>query len=144
MTCTEEIAQLSVTELRDGWARIYGTPPPPRAGRDLLALGLAWRAQAKTSGGLNRTDREALAELVAAQRSNKPLTSSTKRPKLTPGTTLLREWKGKHYEVKVLEEGFLYENKVWKSLSQIAREITGTRWNGPAFFGLRSATGDKP
>jgi len=60
------------------------------------------------------------------------------RDDLQPGTVLMREWNERHYEVLVTEEGFLFRDKTWKSLSQIAREITGARWNGPAFFGLRS------
>ena len=60
------------------------------------------------------------------------------RDNLQSGTVLMREWNGRHYEVHLTKDGFLFNDKAWKSLSQIAREITGARWNGPAFFGLRS------
>ena len=105
-----------------------------------MMLALGWRAQAKVDGGFNRQTRESLARLTANMKAGRGLMSGTAsvQPSLTPGTSLVREWHGTLHQVQVLDKGFVWNDKVWNSLSAIAREITGARWNGPAFFGLRS------
>lgn len=129
---------LKITQLRQEWARLYGCKPPPRARREFLHLAIEWHHQAKQQGGLQRADREVVDALVRnVKQGSKPQLQGP-RDNLLPGAILMREWNGTHYEVRVTEEGFLFSDKTWKSLSQIAREITGARWNGPAFFGLRS------
>lgn len=127
-----------MSQLRQNWTRLYGCKPPSRARREFLLLVTTWHRQAKEHGGLSRSDREAIDALSDSLRRGQ--TPSTRPPQnnLTSGTILMREWNGEHYEVRVTDEGFLFKGRTWKSLSQIAREITGTRWNGPAFFGLRS------
>jgi hypothetical protein len=94
----------------------------------LLRHVLAWRAQAEIYGGLDAQTRRLL-------RDERPPRESP----VAPGTIISREWRGVTHDVEASDDGFLYDGRRWKSLSQIARVITGTRWNGPRFFGLRDA-----
>ena len=126
------------TTLREDWSKLFGCAPPPRLRSEFLHLAVEWHRQAKQQRGLQRTDREAVNALVQTMKQGSKLKVPITRDDLQPGTVLMREWNGHHYEVRVTKEGFLFNDKAWKSLSQIAREITGARWNGPAFFGLRS------
>jgi len=137
-TSSETSAPPKMNKLRQDWAKHYGCKPPSRARREFLLLTTEWHRQARVFGGLERTDREVISNLVDMIRQGEEPKTNVGRDQLTPGTVLMREWNGKHYEVRVTAEGFLYGDKTWKSLSQIAREITCARWNGPAFFGLRS------
>ena len=96
---------------------------------DALRLALAWETQAKAYGGLSRATRQKLDQLAAGR----TLTSTAK-----PGMRLVREWNGTLHVVMVGEDGVIrWNDRVWKSLSEVARAITGTRWSGPAFFGLK-------
>ena len=138
---SEEIANLERCDLRDlkmRWEEVFGRPPPRRISRSLLMRALAHRVQEKELGGLKPVVRRRLvraaADLSAAQAP--PVPTST----IKPGTRLLREWHGVMHEVIVREDGIQYRGKTWRSLSAVAREITGTRWSGPRFFGLRLAT----
>lgn len=121
------IASMSLVELRSEWERRYGAAPRHRSA-DLLRRVLAWRVQADVHGGLDATTRKQLA------REDLPL-----RVVPPPGMRLAREWAGRTHEVAVIESGVVYEGKTWGSLSEVARHITGMRWNGPRFFGLRQA-----
>lgn len=121
------IASMSLAELRSEWERRYGAAPRHRS-TDLLRRVLAWRVQADVHGGLDATTRKLLA------REDLPL-----RVAPPPGMRLAREWAGRTHEVVVIESGVVYEGKTWGSLSEVARHITGMRWNGPRFFGLRQA-----
>jgi hypothetical protein len=126
---TEEVRALEALDLhglRDEWRKRYGDPPKMRS-RELLARLLAWRIQADAFGGLDATT----IRLLMSDRPIQP------KPLLIPGTRLMREWQGRRHEVDVLEKGFRYAGADYRSLSQIARAITGTRWNGLRFFGLR-------
>ncbi len=135
---TEPKTLPDMTTLRERWTKLFGCAPPPRLRSEFLHLAVEWHRQAKQQGGLQRADREAVNNMVQTMKQgSKPKVSAT-RDDLKPGTVLMREWNGRHYEVRVTKEGFLFNHKTWKSLSQIAREITGARWNGPAFFGLRA------
>ena len=116
-------------DLRAVWRGRYGAPPALRS-PELLAHMLAWRIQAEKEGGLDADTRRALRRPVPLRSANTPTPS--------PGTRLVREWQGIPHEVAVLVEGgFLYCGERYRSLSQVARAITGSRWNGPRFFGLR-------
>ena len=119
---------LDLEGLRAVWRKRYG-PPPKLRSVQLLQLSLAWRIQAEAFGGLDAETKRRLrrggAGAAAADR-------------LQAGVRLIREWKGMPHEVVVEEEGYRYAGKVWTSLSEIARHISGTRWNGPKFFGLRT------
>lgn len=137
---TSELDALDKKELRHRWQRAYGGAPPPRLGRDMMLLALGWSAQAKTHGGFNRETREYLARFVANLKAGRNITSgaSEVHSSLSPGMSLVREWHGTLHQVLVLDKGYVWNDRVWNSLSAIARQITGARWNGPAFFGLRS------
>lgn len=121
------IASMSLVELRSEWERRYGAAPRHRSA-DLLRRVLAWRVQADVHDGLDAATKKLLA------REDLPL-----RVAPPPGMRLAREWAGRTHEVVVIENGVVYEGKTWGSLSEVARHITGMRWNGPRFFGLRQA-----
>jgi hypothetical protein len=98
---------------------------------------LAYRIQEQALGGLDRTTHRRLDRATADLSAGRPLAAPA--PKIKPGTRLLREWQGAVHEVIVLERGVEYRDRTWPSLSAVAREITGTRWSGPRFFGLKEA-----
>lgn len=126
---TQEVRALEALDLhglRDEWRRRYGNPPKMRS-RELLARLLAWRIQADAFGGLDATT----VRLLKVDKLPPP------RPTLAPGTRLVRDWQGRRHEIDVLEKGFRYDGSNYRSLSEVARTITGTRWNGLRFFGLR-------
>ena len=123
------LERLDLEGLRTEWRRRYGAPPKLRS-PDLLRRMLGWRIQAAAFGGLDAETRRRLRRPTAAR----PLT-----PAPTSGTRLTREWKGARHEVEVVVGGFIYDGRRFASLSEIARSITGARWNGPRFFGLRAA-----
>ncbi len=136
------LADLSIGDLREVWTEAWGAPPPKGARRRLLTLGVAWKWQADILGGSSRQLQRRLASLEAGFRQGGAVDSADpKRPlplRLLPGARLIRVWKEERHEVIVTETGFLWRSKTWTSLSAIAREITGGRRNGPAFFGLRN------
>lgn len=121
------IAAMSLADLRTEWERRYGAAPRHRAA-DLLRRVLAWRIQADVHGGLDTPTRRML------EKADDDVKLSA-----TPGMRLAREWAGRHHEVVVIESGVVYEGRTFRSLSEVARAITGQRWNGPRFFGLRQA-----
>ena len=122
------LATLSPAQLRVGWSKITGRVLP-RVSPALLRLALGYELQIKALGGLSRPSQQRLAQLGAA----KTQTCST-----TPGMRLVREWHGTVHIITVGEDGAIrWNEREWKSLSEIARTITGTRWSGPAFFGLK-------
>lgn len=127
---------LSVSELKDRWRSIYGTDPPPRSSRKLLVAAVAYRMQERAFGGLKPSVRRLLERV-----SEDPCERRTLRirpvTRASAGTVLIRDWQGKSHHVTVLDRGVLYRKKNYHSLSQVARAITGCRWSGPLFFGLR-------
>ena len=128
---TQEVRALEALDLhglRDQWRKRYGEPPKMRS-RELLARLLAWRIQAEAFGGLDATT----IRLLKADRLPPP------KPELSPGSQLSREWQGRRHDVDVLEAGFRYAGADYRSLSEVARIITGTRGNGLRFFGLRES-----
>ena len=136
-----DLAELPIGELREAWSEVWDCPPPKGARRRLLMLGIAWRWQAEIQGGLPRQLERRLTALEARFRQSGAVDGSEMQqraaPRLMPGTRLVRVWKGVRHEVIVTETGFLWHGRSRTSLSAIAREITGGRRNGPAFFGLR-------
>jgi hypothetical protein len=118
------IEQQDLDGLRAEWRRRYGAPPRLRSTL-LLRHVLAWRIQADVHGSLDEQTRKLLRD-----------TRMPHDPVVGEGTILTREWKGVHHQVEATDGGFLYDGRRWKSLSEIARAITGTRWNGRRFFGL--------
>ncbi|HSS64834.1 MAG TPA: DUF2924 domain-containing protein [Gammaproteobacteria bacterium] len=118
---------------------LFGRPAPKGMSRPLLLRIVAYRVQEQAAGGPNRALRQRLARLAREFKATGSI-SDTPAPQIKPGTQILREWQGDTHTVTVTDGGFQYRNKTYKSLSVIAREITGTRWSGPAFFGLRART----
>ncbi len=138
-----ELDQLSRAVLKRRWRELFGTDPPTY-GRALLIRRLAYRIQELAYGGLSEQSQARLKELGQRAVSPKnPAGSGTQKSGETnhasppPGTRLIREFRGVRYEIVVAERGFEFEGRKYRSLSAIARELTGTQWNGPAFFGLR-------
>ena len=121
---------MPLAALRQRWSDLTGTPPP-RVRRTLLSLALAWELQAAVYGGLSRKTLQRLAYMAGQN-------DAEQASRAEPGTRLLREWNGVLHTVRIDEEGAVHWNgKVWNSRSEVARAITGTRWSGPAFFGLK-------
>ncbi len=121
--------QLPLTELRRAWTRTTETPPP-RVSAGLLRLALGHRWQVQAHGGLSAAEERRLVALA----NDQPVAKQAR-----PGTRLVREWQGRTHVVTVDEDGaVLWNDQRWRSLSEVARAITGTRWSGPAFFGLTS------
>ncbi len=138
----EELDRLSRAELRALWTQELDDRPPASLGRDVLALAIAYTRQERLYGGLTRAVANELDRLL-----NRVLgDSAAKRPQaptaLLPrtGTILVREWQGTTYQVTIVNDGFLWNGQTHRSLSSIARAITGTKWNGPRFFGMREVS----
>jgi len=133
----ESLPALSRSELLALWAEVFGTPLSFRAQKDFLICALAHRMQEQAQGGLKPSTRKRLQKL-SEELEGGIKTAPTEAVKLKPGARLIREWRGETHEVNVVSSGFEYRKKSYKSLSEIARLITGTRWSGPRFFGLVS------
>lgn len=133
----DRIQKLNKNELRILWQTTFKSEPPRAFGPDLLKRSIAYRVQEVAYGGLSASTRRLLDQLVKAM-TIKPGKRLELPRRISPGGMLVREWKGVSHRVTVLEDGFAYQGKTYSSLSEIAREITGTRWSGPKFFGLRA------
>jgi hypothetical protein len=128
-------------QLLETWAQVVGKPAVRSASRELLVNTVAWHLQARQYDGLAASVQRKLERLAAAMNRGEPVRPLTAIDRLSPGTTLERAWRGETHVVTVVADAFAYRGQRYRSLSQIARLITGTRWNGPAFFGLRSGNG---
>lgn len=130
------IVGLSRGDLIERWMATHSRSPPKGISRRLLEYSVSYAVQAKAFGGLKPMVRRKLERAAslgkAYQRSQKPITKKM----MSPGARLIRDWHGRTYTVDVVEGGFRYGGRDYNSLSQVAREITGTRWSGPRFFGL--------
>jgi hypothetical protein len=132
------LAEMDYGALRAEWRRHYRGHPPKRVSRDLLVLGIAWKIQARSHGGLRATTKRRIAALAKIDLDDGS-GARGRVARLKPGARLVREWHGQTHTVMVLEDGFEWRGQHWRSLSVIAREITGTHWSGPRFFGLNGA-----
>jgi len=132
----EELPHLRTSKLRALWQELFARPAHPRLRRDLMIPVLAYRMQEKAYGGLKLSTRKRLQKL-AEELKRDPKAQLPPNQQFKSGTKLVRQWQGKIHEVLVVDEGFNYRNQRYESLSEIAREITGTRWSGPLFFGLK-------
>ena len=129
---------LNSAALRVRWGETFGQPPPKKMSRDMLRRALAYHVQEQAFGGLSKAARRRLAALAdPKENGSSPSKPAPPVARPRPGTRLIREWHGVVHQVTVLEQGFDYQGERYASLSQIARMITGTRWSGPKFFGLR-------
>lgn len=119
---------LSSAELKSAWIRLTGSPVP-RVSPGLMRLALAWEIQAGALGGLSRKVQQKLGQLA---------TGKTSTAAVRPGMRLVREWNGTVHVVDIGDDHVVrWDDREWRSLSEVARAITGTRWSGPAFFGLK-------
>ena len=131
----------SIHDLRERWRVLFCDEPPPAFGPDLLRRSVAQKLQEDAYGKLSSAAQRQLNRFIAALQKSPGARIELPR-RIKPGAVLVRDWKGKTHRVIVIEKGFSYEERTYPSLSEIAREITGTRWNGPKFFGLRPANSD--
>lgn len=132
-----QVAALDLKALRAAWVRCIGSAPK-HLSADLIRRRLAYAMQARAFGTHKPSALRRLAQLDAAFRAD-PSYSPSVEHTLTPGTVLVRTWRGGVHKVHVLEDGFSYADHAYGSLSEIATAITGAKWSGPAFFGLRQS-----
>ena len=131
------LGSMSLDELREEWRRYHRRLPPPKLSRDLLVRSTAYKIQEREFGGLTPSTKRRLqsfaARVVTGRQNGRKRTAHPQ-----PGAKLIRDWQGRTYAVTVMEKGFEFEARWYRSLSEIAREITGAHWSGPRFFGLTS------
>lgn len=128
------IRSLKIDDLRGLWRATFKKDVPKALTKDLVSRMLIWRLQEQAFGGFDRATLKILGSYAKGQ----PMEAKRLR-RLKPGTELVREYQGERHTVIVMTEGFAWRGVTYKSLTTIAKEITGTNWNGPRFFGLRVA-----
>jgi hypothetical protein len=133
----DQLAVMPIAQLRVRYREVFRADPPKAFGPDLLRRSIAHRIQEKAYDGLSRSTQRLLEQMMKAF-SAKPNGKIVLPRRIKPGSVLVREWKGRSHRVMVLAGGFAYDGNTYGNLSEIACLITGTRWNGPRFFGLRS------
>lgn len=126
-----ELENMARSELAERYVFILGTEPPQRIGNKTFARIIAWEVQAKRSGGLKKGVKAELEKVVAEQKTRPP------EIRARSGTRLVREWNGVKHVVDVDDDGIRYLGKTYKSLTSVAKKITGAHWSGPRFFGLK-------
>lgn len=131
------IADLSTTELRQKWSEFWDIQPHRYIRREMLEKSLIFKIRQMSGEGLDSEQQARLDRLVLAYKKNPNCFDET-RISLKPGTRLVKMWKGKKYSVLTLADGFEFNDQKYTSLSEIAMQITGTRWNGWVFFGLKN------
>jgi hypothetical protein len=139
----DALARLEATNmanLETRWRRAFGRPVPPGLPRTLLVRVLSYRLQAEALGDLDRDTARALDRLAGPGGGAAVIPLPDDRGS-QPGTVLVREWQGTMHTVMVMSDGYAWNGVTYRSLSEVARAITGTRWNGPRFFGLRVTKG---
>ena len=122
----DRLVAMAPAELREEWRRVYRADPP-RLSPDLLRHGIAYRLQEKALGGLSG---------AVSRQLKRVATSALPSSQIKPGTQLVRSWNGRTVSVRVTEGGYEFDDQTFRSLSAIAREVTGVTWSGPRFFGL--------
>lgn len=130
------LATMSSALLRAEWRRVF-REPAPELSDDLLRRDIAYRLQERARGGLAPDIRRRIEKLLREADGGSPKTDAPPPVTLRPGTRLVRDWHGKTHQVLVLDEGFLFEDRRYASLTRIACDITGANWSGPRFFGLK-------
>lgn len=136
----ERLEALTIFELRQEWRRLHQTPPPTRLSRDILLRGMVYKLQERVLGSLSKST---LRKLQGASPDG-PSSVERRRPRVSfkPGTRLVREWHDVTHTVVILADGVEWRGQRYRSLSVVAREITGARWSGPRFFGLKAGAAD--
>jgi len=123
------------------WRDSYGSDPPEKISDLLMRQAIAHRLQVKHLGGLNFSTQRALKRVLEEPGAIR-FRPNARSKRVANGTVLVREWHGVTHQVTATEQGVLYRGRLFRSLSEVAREITGTRWSGPLFFGLRTSSGE--
>jgi hypothetical protein len=141
---SDEIAHLrglDLKGLRSRWLSVFQSPPPDHLPRHLLFAIIVYRIQADHLGDLDHETKQVLdrtdAKSTGVTMSARLVSFDQKQTKLTTGTVLVREWDRRSQRVVVMPDGFAWNGQTYDSLSKVAFAITGTKWNGPRFFGLR-------
>jgi hypothetical protein len=127
-TALAGLERASRHRLAEYWTEYFGAAPPPRTSRSLMLRAVAYRMQERELGGLSGAIRRLLSGQAPA---------AVRHRALRPGTVLVREWHGVGHQVTIIETGVLYRGKRYRSISEVARLITGARWSGPRFFGVK-------
>lgn len=127
----------SRVELVEEWRQLFKSTPPRYASPKFMAQGIAYALQERAFGGLSQAIQRQLSSIT----NGKSMQATS--PKIKPGTRLLREWHGTTHEVIATDRGYVWNGTTYRSLTAIARTITGTQWNGPVFFGLKKKRGAK-
>lgn len=122
---------LPTDALHDRWKELYGKRMPSRISRPLLLRSIAYRMQEKALGSLKPATRRLLDQVAEERNAPAP------RPVFKPGTRMIRVWQGETHEVLLKDDGVIYREQHYRSLSEVARRITGAHWSGPRFFGLK-------
>lgn len=124
------------TEVLVAWELAFGSLPPAYLSVGFMQRAISYERQCKAQGGLSAATRRALKQIAKGQKLSESVLST-----LRPRAHLVREWNGRRYQVVVTDTGFEMDGRVWRSLSAIAKHITGANWSGPRFFGLRGSGG---
>jgi hypothetical protein len=127
-TALADLERASRHRLTEHWAEYFGVAPPPRTSRSLMLRAVAYKLQERKLGGLSAATRRLLSGQAPA---------AVRRRALRPGTVLVREWHGIGHQVTIIEKAVLFRGERYRSLSEVARLITGARWSGPRFFGVK-------
>lgn len=135
------LATMRPAQLRALWRDVWRRPAPD-IGPSLLRHGIAWKLQARVHGDVPSYVRREIDAVLTRLRRGEPVAAP--RPSLRPGARLIREWQGRTYAVIVLERGYEHDGRQYRSLTQVARAITGTHQSGLKFFGLRTRRGLRP
>ena len=130
------LSKLDIDELRERWKAISGKAPSREIGRSFLTRAISYRLQERVYGGLKPSTCRLLARAVEGTATGSSKRHQTRMAQ--SGTILIREWQGTAHRVTMLDDGVSFNGRRYRSLSEVAREITGSRWSGPRFFGLRS------
>lgn len=142
MNIEDQIAGIEILSneaLKLRWRKYFRRSPPAGLPPKMMREAFIYALQENAFGGLSPNSRRRL-DRIATKIDENPNATITNESLLQPGSCLVRDWRGKRFEVEVLEKGFSFNGKSYASLSEIARMITGTRWSGPRFFGLKQAS----
>jgi hypothetical protein len=133
-----KLGKLSRTQLLEMWSKLYKRVAPAGIRRELMVPFLTYRIQEIAYGGLQPSTRSELRRIAREIEKSHPGSAVRTRTRIKSGSRILRQWQGRMHEVLVTKSGFEYGGANYRSLSEIARTITGTRWSGPSFFGLKN------
>lgn len=131
----DELLTVDARALRQQWAKLFGAEPSPLIGDALIIRAIAYRLQERAFGGLKPAARRVLDRI--SEGPSDAVLANIPQPRAGAGSVLIREWGGIHHRVTVLDHDVVYQGRRYQSLSEVARAITGSRWSGPLFFGLK-------